>query len=330
MTTNAVSTVLGLSIAYWPSRVLHIVAESGVADVLDDEPRTAAELAQQIGVNGPALHRLLRALVSRGIFELQGGRFSHNECSRLLRTDSPTSMRARAMMDGLPVHWNAYGALGHSLKTGKPAVNSIIEEPNFFAWLGTHPDEARIFAGAMAGKSVGQIGRVLRGYDFTGLQTIGDIGGSYGHLLEAVLAAYPQPHGVLFELPEIIEGAMVKSNPRISYVPGDFFKDAIPPCDAYLLMMVLHDWSDEEAIAILRNIRRTAPAGARFLIIEGVVDETVKGDLLLDIDIEMMALTTGRERTREEWAAVFKGADLELRRILEVAPWTAVIEATIQ
>ena len=328
--TDPVSTVLQLSIGYWPSRVLHIVAESGVADVLDGEPSTAAELAGKLGVNPLALHRLLRALVNRGIFELNDGRFSHNECSRLLRTDSPVSMRARAMMDGLPVHWNAYGALGHSLKTGKPAVNSIIEEPNFFAWLGAHPDEAHIFAGAMAGKSIGQIGPVLKGYDFSGMSTIGDIGGSYGHLLQAVLDAYPQSRGVLFELPEIIEGARARANPRITYVGGTFFKDAIPPCDAYLLMMVLHDWSDEEAVSILRNIKRSAPPSARFLVVEGVVDEAARGDLLLDIDIEMMALTTGRERTRAEWAKVFNDAGLDLRRIVDVAPWTSIIEGTIR
>jgi hypothetical protein len=328
--TDPVSTVLELSIAYWSSRALHVVAESGVADALDGEPRTAAELAAVIGVNPPALHRLLRALVNRGIFELKDGRFSHNDCSRLLRTDSPMSMRARAMMDGLPVHWNAYGALAHSLKTGKPAVNSIISEPNFFAYLGTRPDEARIFAGAMAGKSIGQIGPVLKNYDFSSMKTIGDIGGSFGHLLEAVLDAYPQSSGILFELPEIIDAAKVRAIPRVNYVAGNFFKDTIPPCDAYMLMMVLHDWSDEEAVAILRNIKRTAPPAAKILVIEGVVDEAAKGNLLLDVDIEMMALTTGRERTREEWAKVFCDAGLELRCIVDVAPWTAVIEATIR
>jgi hypothetical protein len=329
--TDPVSTIFQLSIAYWPSRVLHIVAEAGVADVLQNEPATAAELAAKLGVNPLALHRLLRALVNRGIFELKDGRFSHNECSRLLRTDSPVPMRSRAMMDGLPVHWNAYGALGHSLKTGKPAVNSIIEEPNFFAWLGAHPDEAHIFAGAMAGKSVAQVAAVLKNYDFSGIGTIGDIGGSYGHLLQAVLNAYPQSRGVLFELPEIIEGAKAKAvNPRINYVAGDFFKDGIPQCDAYLLMMVLHDWSDEQAVSILRNIRRSAPPSARFLVIEGVVDEAARGNLLLDIDIEMMALTTGRERTRAEWAKVFADAGLDLRSAVEVAPWTSIIEGTIR
>lgn len=294
--------------------------------MLDDEPRTATDLAVEVSADPLALHRLLRALVNHGIFELKDGRFSHNACSRLLRTDTPNSMRARAIMDGLPVHWNAYGELGNALKTGQPAVNSIIEEPNFFAYLGSHPDEASIFAGAMAGKSVGQIGEILKTYDFSGLKTIGDIGGSTGHLLNAVLDAYPEASGVLFELPEIIVEAKIKVNSRVNYISGDFFKDKIPPCDAYLLMMVLHDWSDEEAIAILQNIKRTAPSSAKVLIIEGVVDETAKNDFLLDIDIEMMALTTGRERTHEEWAALLKGAGFTLQRVLNVAPWTSVIE----
>ncbi len=165
-------------------------------------------------------------------------------------------------MDGLPVHWNAYGALGNAVRTGRPAIESIISEPNFFAYLGAHPDEASIFAGAMAGKSLGQIGPVLAAYDFRGLNTIGDIGGSTGHLLKAVLDAHADARGVLFDLPEIIAEARTKAHPRVDYVGGDFFKDAIPPCDAYLLMMVLHDWSDAEGIAILRNIKRTAPPGA--------------------------------------------------------------------
>jgi hypothetical protein len=327
--SNPFEKILLLSTAYWASRALHVAAELGVADALDNQPRTAAELAPKVGADPLALHRLLRALVNHGIFELKDGRFSHNDCSQLLRTDVPNSMRARAIMDGLPVHWNAYGALGYAVKTGRPAVERIIQEPNFFAYLGNHPDEARIFAGAMAGKSLGQIRAVLDGYDFSGMKTIGDIGGSTGHLLNAVLDAYPGASGVLFELPEIIAEARTKAHPRVEYVGGDFFKDPIPSCDAYLLMMVLHDWSDAEGIAILRNIRRTAPATAKVLIIEGVVDESAGTDLLFDIDVEMMALTTGRERTREDWSALLQGAGFRIERILPVAPWTAIVEGVV-
>jgi C-methyltransferase len=152
-TANPAETLLNLSTAYWASRCLHIAAEVGVADALHDEPETALELAKKTGTDPGALHRVLRALANRGIFELKGGRFSHNDASRLLCTNAEGSMRSRAVIDGLPVHWNAYGALGHSLQTGRPAVESIIKEPNFFAYLGAHPDEARIFAGAMVGKS---------------------------------------------------------------------------------------------------------------------------------------------------------------------------------
>lgn len=329
MATNctAVEKILYLSTAYWASRALHIAAEMGVADALEDQPKTAAELAAKVNAHPLALHRLLRSLANHGIFDLKDGRFSHNECSRLLRSDVPNSMRARATMDGLPVHWNAYGALGHAVRTGNPAVNSIIQEPNFFAWLGGHPEEARIFAGAMAGKSLSQIRPVLDAYDFNGKTTIGDIGGSTGHLLNAVLEAYPGTQGVLFELPEIIAVAKAKANPRVNYVGGDFFRDQIPPCDVYMLMMVLHDWSDEEGIAILSNIRRTAPAASKVLIIEGIVDESERGNFLLDVDIEMMALTTGRERTRKEWEALLKGAGFTLEKAVPVTPWTALIEA---
>ena len=323
---NPSETLLFLSTVYWASRCLHVAAELGVADFLDSEPQTAAQLAANIGVNAKPLHRILRALVNRGVFELKGGRFSHNAASRLLRTDVDGSMRLRAMMDGLPMHWDAYRELGSTLRTGRPAIEGVVKG-SLFGYLGAHRDEARVFAGAMVGKSSAQISHVLAACDFRRFKTIGDIGGGLGHLLEAVLETAPATKGVVFDLPEVIDQARPSAHSRITYVGGSFFEDRIPPCDAYMLMNVLHDWSDEESVAILKNIQSAAPASATFLIIEGIVDEESRGDFLIDCDIEMMVMTTGRERTRVEWEAVFQAAGLPLKRILQAGTWTAVIEA---
>jgi hypothetical protein len=326
-TVDPAQTVIELVRAYWPSRCIHLVAEFGVADALDDVPRTAAELAEKTGTDANALHRVLRALVCRGIFELKEGRFAHNDASRLLRTGVEGSLRSAARTFGLPVWWNSYGALGQSLRTARPAVESVTGQ-GIFAYLGTHPEEAALFAETMVGSSRVQMGQLVQAYDFRDAQVIGDIGGGLGHLLTAVLAVSPQAQGVLFDRPEVIEHARKEPAARVTYMAGDFFRDPIPACDIYLLKRVLHDWSDAEAVTILRNIRAGAQQGARILTIEGVLSEESPGPLA-DIDIEMLVMAGGRERTREDWQKVLDEAGVSLRRIVPVGPTTAIIEATV-
>src|SRR6202012_4163139 len=150
-------------------------------------------------------------------------------------------------------------------------------------------------------KSLGQIGPVIAAYDFTPFKTIGDIGGGAGHMLAGGLGTAPAAEGVLFALPEVVRRAAEQPHPRIRYVGGSFFDDPIPPCDAYMLMTVLHDWSDEESIVILKNLKANAPRTAKVLILEGVVRPDARNDFLLDLDIEMRAMTTGLECTEAEW-----------------------------
>ena len=318
--------VLSLAIAYWTSRCLHVVAEIGVADALGDTPRTAETLAAGLGVQPRALHRILRALVNHGVFELQGDRFAHNDASRFLRSDAPASLRSFARMMGMKVHWDAYGELEHSLRTGQPAMDKVAG--GLFSYFRDHPGDAQLFHEAMMGKSFAQIGGVLAAYDFSGFGTIGDIGGGLGHLLKAVLETAPAAKGVLFELPEVTARAEAQPHPRVRYVGGDFFKDEIPPCDAYLMMTVLHDWSDEESIRILGNLKRTAPPGAKLLLVEGVVGQGGLADFATDVDIEMLVMTTGRERTEAEWRHMLGEAGFTLTGI-HPAGWCSVIEAMI-
>jgi hypothetical protein len=269
---------------------------------------------------------VLRCLANHGVFEVRDGRIGHNDASRLLRSEGP-SMRALAQMMGLPMHWDAYRELGRTLRTGEPGVAVATGEP-LFGYFAAHPDEARIFDDAMTAKAFAQIGPALQAYDFSGFRTIGDIGGGAGHLLAAVLDTAPQAQGVLFDLPPVVKRAAERPHPRIRYVSGDFFKDAIPACDAYLLMTVLHDWSDAEAAAILAQIKRGAPKGAKVLLLECVVGLAEGFDFGKDLDIEMLVMTTGRERTAEEWKAVLADGGWRLTRIAPTANGiSAVIEA---
>ena len=317
-----------LATAYWASRCLHIAAELGVADVLGDEPQTAEAIAQSLGVQAAALHRILRALANHGVFQHDGTRFAHNESSRLLRTGVPGSMRSLARMMGLKVHWDAYRELDSAVRTGRPPISQVTKD-GLFPYLTDHPEEGQIFNEAMAGKSSLQVGPVSSAYDFSAFKTIGDIGGGFGHLLYAVLEKAPQARGVLFDLPETIARARESGMPRVTYVGGDFFKDPVPPCDAYMMMTVLHDWSDAESISILKNLQASAPRGAKLLLIEGVVEPTARNSFILDLDIEMLALTTGRERTRTEWETLLSRAGFRLTRIVPTSTSSSIIEAEL-
>jgi hypothetical protein len=317
-----------LATAYWTSRCLHVAADLGVADALGEEPQTAEALARSLGVKPDPLHRILRSLANHGVFEHDGERFAHNQSSRLLRTGVPGSLRSLARMMGMKVHWDAYRELDSALRTGQSPMAKVTQG-GFFPYLAEHPEDARIFNEAMAGKSVPQIGAITKAYDFSAFGTIGDIGGGLGHLLHAVLDAAPQARGVLFDLPEVIVSARESNNPRVTYVGGSFFKDPIPPCDAYMMMTVLHDWSDAESITILRNLRSSAPRSAKVLLIEGVVEPTARNNFLLDLDIEMLVMATGRERTRGEWETLLSHAGFRMTRIVSTPTSSSVIEAEL-
>ncbi len=317
-----------LAVAYWASRCLHLVAEFGVADHLGDAPETADSLAKACGVQSSALNRILRALANHGVFVYDGQRYSHNAASRTLRSDAGGSTRSLARMMGLKVHWDAYRELDVTLRTGTPAI-ATVTDGGLFPHLRAHPEQARLFHEAMAGKSFAQVGPVVEAYDFRGFKTIGDIGGGLGHLLHGVLDQATGSRGVLFDLPQVIDLARQRADPRVTYAGGDFFKDPIPPCDAYLMMTVLHDWSDDEAVAILSNLKSNAPRAARVLLVEGIVRAETRNDFVKDLDIEMLVMATGRERTQAEWDSVLTRAGLRLTRVIPAGAWSSIIEAQI-
>lgn len=321
-------TIRDLAVAYWASRCLHIVAELGIADHLGDAPESADALAKVSGVQAQPLHRVLRALANHGVFEYDGRRFAHNAASRALRSDATGSMRSLARMMGLKVHWDAYRELEATLRTGTPAI-AAVTQGGFFSYLRDHPGEARLFHEAMAGKSFAQVEPVTQAYDFRGFDTIGDIGGGLGHLLHGVLEQSPRSRGVLFDLPEVIELARRRADPRIAYAGGDFFKDRIPPCDAYLMMTVLHDWSDDEAVAILANLKSNAPPTAKLLLVESVIQPQTLDDFAKDLDIEMLVMATGHERTEAEWSAVLTRAGFRLSRVIPAGSVSSILEADL-
>ena len=305
------------------ARCVQVVAEYGVADALADRPMTAAELAAQAGMNADALRRMLRLLTAHEVFTQEGEHYSHTPMSELLRTDHPGSMRSFARMMNLPVFLESFAGLTETAKTGKP----IKDFAGFMEYFAAHPDESSIFNQAMADKSRAVVPAVVDAYDFAPFGVIADIGGGHGHLLRGVLERTPAASGILFDLPHVIPESAAHASARLSLQPGDFFADDLPAAAAYLLMEVIHDWNDKDSVRILRAIRSAAPSNARLLIIEAIVSEDAGPDFSKVLDVIMLAVTGGRERTPSEYEALLSRSGFRLEKIIPTLSQYSIIEA---
>jgi len=326
--TTPVETLMQIAGGYSLSRCLHVVADLGVADAMGDSPQTAAALAKSSGSNADALNRVLRLLSCHGIFESRDGKFAHTPASQLLRSDHPRSMRSFVRMLGLPVNWAAYGKLDHTVRTGQSAMSQVLPD-GLFRYFADHPEVSQIFNQAMMGKAQAQIAGVVGNYSFSDFNLIGDIGGGQGHLLEAVLAANPHLRGVLFEAPHVIDQASGIASDRLSLQAGDFFKDKMPACDAYLMMDIIHDWSDEESTRILKNLRRSSPAHAKLLLVEAVIRDDSIPNFVKVLDIHMMTLVTGRQRTWQEFEKLLEPCGFRLEREIDAGGDFSILEAVV-
>lgn len=311
-----------ITTGHFLSRCLHVVAELGVADRLGDAPASAESIATALGLNADALERMLRLLAVAGVFEARGSLWAHTELSRMLRSDHPQSMRAFARMIGARVNWSALGEAEHTARTGIAAIEKVVPG-GLWPYFRAHPDEGRIFDAAMTAKSSAEIAALMPAFDFSRYRVIADVGGGRGHVLAAVLAATPGAKGVLFDLPSVV--APVASSERMTAQAGDFFVDALPPADAYILSNVLHDWADPKAEAILRNVRRSAPPHAELLVVESPLPEGPEPHHAKVLDVVMLFITGGRERTRQQYGALLAAAGFRLDRIVPTAGPVSVI-----
>jgi hypothetical protein len=296
-----------------------------VADALAEQPQSTEALAKATGTQAQALYRVLRLLASIGIFEWKNGTWHHTEASGLLRSDHPGSLRDYVRMMGLPVFWSASGDLDHSLRTGESAFAKHHAE-GVFGYLAKHPEESHIFDAAMTSKSHRDIAAILPAYDFSQFATIADIAGGRGHLLRAILKSSPKTQGILFDLPHVVAEVAPENGEKLTVVGGNFFADAMPKADAYLLMNIIHDWPDAESIKILSAIRRDMPPHARVLLIETVVPPTPGPHLSKELDIVMMALPGGMERTQEEYASLAAKCGLRLKLMVETMSPYSILE----
>jgi O-methyltransferase domain len=255
----------------------HVLAELNVADALGDEALSAAELARTVGADADALFRVLRLACAHGVFDQEGDRFRHSPASRMLRSDHPQSMRAFVRMFGLAINWDAYRELEYSVRSGHRATERTLPE-GVWSYLRQHEEANNIFNATMLAKARGQIPAIITCCDFSRFELIGDIAGGRGHLLSAILDAAPKTKGILFDLPHVVKEASDLASSRLTLQSGDFFPDALPKCDAYILMEIIHDWPDKESVAILKAVRQAAPTGATLFLIEAIVRASSEPD----------------------------------------------------
>ena len=315
---------------YWISQAIYAAAKFGIADQLNDGPKTVEELAGATTTNPDALYRLLRALASVGIFaERESRHFSLTPLAEPLRTDVAGSKRALALMMG-DEQFRAWAEIEYSIRTGKIAFDKVFGKP-VFDYLGEHPDKARIFDAAMVGIHGRETSAVLSAYDFSRIGVVADIGGGNGSQITELLQKHPRMKGILFDLPHVIERANERIQAsglldRCQLVSGSFFEAVPEGADAYVMRHVIHDWDEEKSLTILRNCHRAMSSASKLLVIESVIppgNEPFHGKFL---DLQMLLIPGGKERTENEYRTLFERAGFELTRIVPTGTEVSIVE----
>lgn len=314
------------------SQAIYVAAKLGIADLLADGPKNVNELAAAAEADAPSLYRVLRALASLGVFtERDDQNFALNATAELLRSDSPCSLRDLAIFFGEDWHWKVWGQTLYSVRTGKTGWSQVHGD-EVFSYFAANSEASKIFDRAMTSLSNLAIKAVLEAYDFSEIETLVDVAGGHGRLLTAILDANPSVNGLLFDLPHVIEGAkeneqIKAAGSRCELKTGDFFVDVPAGADAYIMKHIIHDWDDERALRILRNIKWAMKPSARVLLVEAVITPANEHDFGKLLDIEMLVSPGGKERTAAEYKDLFARAGLSLTRIVPTKSPYSVIEA---
>ena len=309
------------------SAAVNVAADLGLSDLLADGPRTVSDLAAATSTHQDTLRRLLRALATIGIYdEGPEGTYANNDLGEGLRSDVPGSLRPLALTVSTPTHWAAWGHLGHSVRTGENAFEAM-HGTDVWTHRSRHPDENEMFNQNMASLTSAVAEGVAELYDFAGVESVVDVGGGKGVLLAAVLGRHPHLTGTIFDLPQAVAAAPPDAElaPRWSAVSGSFFEE-VPPADAYLLKSILHDWPDDRCVEILRTLRRGVREGGVVLTVETVLGRPGHERAAAFSDLNMLVMPGGRERTVEEYAALYAAAGFELTQVIDTRTSMSVVE----
>ncbi|MFF0436141.1 methyltransferase [Streptomyces sp. NPDC004327] len=318
--------------SYWVSRAVHAGTALGVPDLVAEAPRTAAELAAATGTDPRSLHRLLRALEGVGVLSVDDeGRYATTALGDTLRTDVPGSLASLVQLELGTAHHGTWGRLAESVRTGAPVFEAANGIP-IWEYFERTPELADHLGKAMTGLTAMVADAVVEAFDFAPYGTVVDVGGGEGGFLSAILRAQPEARGIVFDLPHVVANGRARVAEagladRCELVGGSFFEKVPEGGDLYTMKWVLHDWNDESSIEILKSVRRVMSPEARLLVVDTVVPEGGGFSPSKIIDLNMMVLSGGQERTAEEFRALFDAAGFTLTRILPTRSPSSVVEA---
>ena len=330
--TPAPAAMMEMILATWVSQAITAAAQLGVADALATGPLTIEELAARVGADADALRRLLRALIGRGIFRRRrDGRYELNSLASTLCSDAPVSMTSAARFYGSREQRERWTLLVDSVRTGKTVV-PVLRGKESFDYFAGQPELAELFNQTMTSVSELADGTVVAGYDFSAYPTIVDVGGGHGPLLAAILAGAPASRGVLYDLPSVVAHAPNllrdhKVADRVRIAEGSFFDSVPAGGDAYILKNIIHDWPDEKAVQILRNVRAAAGPRATVLLVELVIPKHDRDFPGKWVDLEMLLNLGARERTAAEYQELLSQAGFQMTRVVQTASPLSVVEA---
>lgn len=331
-TISSYDALAQLLFSVWTARSVYAVAELGIADVLKDGPKTIEEIAATTNTHAPSLYRLLRGVASVGIFaEREDGKFEQTTLSEHLRSDVPNSAHSPAIFLG-SLGYRCWGEIVYSVKTGNPGFNNAYGT-EVFNWFSDPANlyTAMHFNNTMVSLWTMVASDVANAYDFSQFKKIVDVGGSHGLLLESILRTYPEAKAVLFDLPHVIERTKVRFEQagladRCETISGSFF-ESVPAADGYIMSNVIHDWDDEKSIAILSNCRKAIAENGKVLLVEQVIEKGNAPGLGKFMDLEMLVITGGRERTADQYKQLLQAAGFEVTNIIATKRLASIIEA---
>lgn len=325
-----------IGVGHYFSRALALAAKLGVADLMKDRPLHFEDLAKATNTHAASLNRVMRLLASVGVFEeREGGVFALTPLADLLRTGVPGSMRSSVQLFAGVGIQDSWKELEYCVQTGAPAFRRNSPNADAFSFIKNDPEAARIFDEAMAAFAPMTAAAIAASYDFSSFGTLVDIGGGNGSLLIGILTANPNLRGIVFDLPHAAEKARAKLveaglQARCEAVAGDFFTEVPSGADAYIIKHVIHDWNDDRAATILRNVHRAMPPHGKLLIAEGVyprrIDQSDAGRGAAANDVNMLVCTGGRQRSEAEFHALYSDAGFRLTRIVPTPARLSLLE----
>ncbi len=318
--------------AKWITKPIYVVAELGIADLLRDGPLIVDALAERTNTHAPTLYRILRALSSVGIFvETKERMFGLTPLAQCLLSDAMRPI-ARMFLSGW--HDKAWNRLAYTVKTGKPGFDHAFGKQTF-EWLEENPKARAVFDQGQGMKAIGFAKAVIEAYDFSDFNTICDVGGGQGAFLIQLLANYPHAKGLVADMAKAVMSAekaisTADLNDRCKAISYDFLKEVPPVCDGYFLVNVLHDWEDEICCRILKNISRSMKTHSRLWIVEYLLEPEPGFSVAKLLDIEVLVMGGGRERTIDEYKSLISSVGLAVSKSIPTNRGPALLECTLE